>query len=193
MKVVDAVSGHPREGIASMDIRCSECGTVILNATPADDPNDREPCPECGSAARTIPVHVQSALELRSKLSLKQRRLGLKKPILESIFGDDLFRLTNKWNHLLQIIDRLHDRYYKLIVDPATGEVLLECDEPLSHHIGRGSAKLQKHNLDHEHIAIAAYFIWEKEGRLHGRDKQHWGMGIEQLKRARAGVPPTHH
>jgi hypothetical protein len=34
-----------------------------------------------------------------------------------------------------------------------------------------------------EEIAVAAYYLWEKEGRPHGRDKEHWHLAAEQLKR----------
>lgn len=37
--------------------------------------------------------------------------------------------------------DRFGDRYRERIVDAATGEVLLEKDEPLTEHVDRGSAK----------------------------------------------------
>ncbi len=175
------------------DIRCSDCGTVILNALPGDDPSRREPCPNCGSNARTIPLRLESSLALRSKLGMKQKRPGCKKPILESVLGDDLFRVTNTWQTLVRVIDRLNDRYYELIRNPETGEVVRHCEEPLSQHIGRGSAKHQPHAFEHEHIAIAAYFIREKEGRIHGRDQEHWAMAIKQLKHTLAGVPPTYH
>ncbi len=69
------------------------------------------------------------------------------------------------------------------------GEVIRKCDEPLSQHFGSGSAKWQQHNIPEEHIAVAAYFIWKEEGCPDGRDLVHWGMAIENLKRARAGVP----
>jgi hypothetical protein len=35
----------------------------------------------------------------------------------------------------------------------------------------------------HEEIARAAYFLWQREGCPHGRDKEHWRQAIEQLKR----------
>ncbi|WP_155803355.1 hypothetical protein [Bordetella sp. FB-8] len=38
-------------------------------------------------------------------------------------------------------IDRDADAYYERVVDPDTGEVLRHCEEPLSEHFGRGSAK----------------------------------------------------
>jgi hypothetical protein len=33
----------------------------------------------------------------------------------------------------------------------------------------------------HEHIAVAAYYLWEKDGKVHGRDQAHWFRGIHQL------------
>ncbi len=40
-----------------------------------------------------------------------------------------------------------------------------------------------------ENAEVAAYFIWKEEGCPDGRDLVHWDMAIENLKRARAGVP----
>jgi hypothetical protein len=40
--------------------------------------------------------------------------------------------------------DRRKDRYFKEIIDPATGEVLRRCEERLSDHQGYGSAKGHK-------------------------------------------------
>lgn len=36
--------------------------------------------------------------------------------------------------------------------------------------------------LKHESVAQFAYFIWEKEGYQHGRDKEHWLQAEEHLK-----------
>jgi hypothetical protein len=38
-----------------------------------------------------------------------------------------------------------------------------------------------------EEIARAAYSLWEKEGRPHGRDQEHWRLAAEQLKRQAEG------
>jgi len=40
-----------------------------------------------------------------------------------------------------QIIDRPGNRYFELVVDDETGEILNSCDEPLSDHEGHGSAR----------------------------------------------------
>jgi hypothetical protein len=36
--------------------------------------------------------------------------------------------------------------------------------------------------LLHEHIAIAAYFIWERDGRVHGQDVAHWFRASRELR-----------
>lgn len=33
----------------------------------------------------------------------------------------------------------------------------------------------------HEHIAVAAYYLWEKDGKVHGRDRLHWFRAISEL------------
>jgi len=35
-----------------------------------------------------------------------------------------------------------------------------------------------------EFIAVAAYYTWEKTGKRHGFDKQHWYQAIVQLRRS---------
>jgi hypothetical protein len=53
-------------------------------------------------------------------------------------------------------------------------------------HIREGSpAGLRGCTLPHEAIAIAAYYLWQKEGCAHGKDKDHWQRAIEQLQRER--------
>ena len=42
--------------------------------------------------------------------------------------------------------------------------------------------KLRQRVATHEEIALAAYFIWQREGCPHGRDKDHWYRASEQLK-----------
>jgi hypothetical protein len=37
--------------------------------------------------------------------------------------------------------------------------------------------------MSHEDIATAAYYLWQKEGCPHGRDREHWQFAIEQLQR----------
>ena len=53
-----------------------------------------------------------------------------------------------EWSHALEqfvskhrIIDKTGNRYFELVVDDESGEILMSCDEPLSDHTDRGSAK----------------------------------------------------
>src|ERR1051325_5158666 len=109
---------------------CGACGG------PIDEPTnipvaERKPCPCCGSLTRSFRVCAHDSLQLHEKLGLKQKRAGLKKPILESISGDDLYRVSGKWNKISQVIDRVNNRYKKIVTDPETGKILRYCDEPL--------------------------------------------------------------
>jgi Protein of unknown function (DUF2934) len=36
--------------------------------------------------------------------------------------------------------------------------------------------------FSHTDIAVAAYYLWEQEGRPHGRDKEHWYKALAQLQ-----------
>jgi hypothetical protein len=37
----------------------------------------------------------------------------------------------------------------------------------------------------HEEIAVAAYYLWEQEGRPHGRDQEHWRRALDGLRRVK--------
>jgi DNA-directed RNA polymerase subunit RPC12/RpoP len=119
---------------------CSDCGALI-NGPASATVEERAPCDICGSKRRTFGVEVKEAPTVREKLGLKHKRPGYKKAIYESVGGDDLHRDTGQWNHLSREIDRESNRYRELITNPATGEVLRSVDEPLTDHVGRGSAR----------------------------------------------------
>jgi hypothetical protein len=121
-------------------ISCGVCGES-LDEEPRGAVTKRNPCPACGSLTRRFSVQVYGSLRFREKFGLKQKRVGHKKPIYESIFGDDVHRASGVWNKLLQEIDRINDRYKKIVVNLEKGEVLRHCDEPLTKHVGRGSAR----------------------------------------------------
>lgn len=85
-------------------------------------------------------------MTLRERIGLKHKRPGHKKPIYESVSGDDLHRATGQWNHLTREIDRENDRYKERIVDSQTGEIIRQVEEPLTKHVGRGYAKKKRNN-----------------------------------------------
>ena len=40
----------------------------------------RQPCPLCGSLGRNVSIHVEAKLKLHTRLDLKAKRPGLRKP-----------------------------------------------------------------------------------------------------------------
>lgn len=81
---------------------------------------------------------------MHSSLTAKGKHAGItgrRKWFVETFSGTD-------WSHRLQrfvrkqrTLDRDNDRYAEKVVDPETGEVLRDVEEPLSDHRGHGSAK----------------------------------------------------
>jgi len=121
-----------------IEVQCDECRERIEESPHLAD-EDRLPCPRCGSRSRYIRVAVSGTLVTHSKLALKGQRLGLKKPFIEQVVGDDLYRKTGRWMKLERVIDRLKNWYHERVTDPSTGTVVHECDQPLSDHQGHGS------------------------------------------------------
>ena len=51
----------------------------------------------------------------------------------------DFNRTQAKMVHRVRVIDRDNDKYFERITDYQSSEVIHECEEPLSQHIGHGS------------------------------------------------------
>jgi hypothetical protein len=173
-------------------VKCANCGNT-LHEGDEGVPSNLPRCTRCGSPLQEVSVGFEDEAHAYELWKLKAKETGFKKPTLERVAGDELFRKTNTWHRIARLVDRKNDQYYELVTNPATGEVIRECEEPLSHHIGRGSAKFQDHRFPHEELAYGAFCIYEEEKRLgkcSGQDA-HWYMAIERLKRDRAGVPQT--
>jgi hypothetical protein len=109
---------------------------------PGDGP---ELLPHLRIGNRLIEAHDEQAIKAYEQVGVKKKRPGEKKPYEEIKIGDDLHRNTGQWNRLERIIDRNHDRYFEHIED-AAGNPIRHCDEPLSQHQGRGSAKQPKNS-----------------------------------------------
>ncbi|HZA84551.1 MAG TPA: hypothetical protein VFC13_24255 [Actinomycetes bacterium] len=103
---------------------------------------DREPCPACGSTARTFAVTFTDKAEAHDSLATKARHgdVGEAKPHREAFTGFDYHRDTKEWRQVSRVVDREGDRYTERIVD-AAGNVVRDVDEPLSDHRDRGAAK----------------------------------------------------
>lgn len=124
-------------------VACGQCHGPI-DEKPSTPVDARKPCPACGSNTRLFKVHFESKVVVHSTLSMEGREAGGKRPFIEAKVGDDLFKETGEWNQIEQVVDRRSNRYRKRIVDPRTGKVLRNTDEPLTQHQGYGSAKKGK-------------------------------------------------
>ena len=119
-------------------ILCAGCGNEL------DEHADGEPrqrCGSCGSTSREIFVDIDERIELHEQLGVELKRQGAKKFAVQDRSGDDYGIVRQKWLKKVRVIDRETDRYLERIWDPETGEIVYECDEPLSQHVGHGSAK----------------------------------------------------
>jgi len=62
----------------------------------------------------------------------------------EFIVGADKRISDGEWMDKERVIDRDNDYYKEKVVDPSTGEIIHHCEEKLTDHWGRGSAKKPK-------------------------------------------------
>lgn len=118
---------------------CADCGAPM--ATEADAIDMPRPCDVCGSTRRAHSVSVLETLVARDGYGLKAKRLGQKKPYVEDMSMPDYSYSRGKHVHKQRVIDRDSDKYLEKITDYETGEVIHQCQEPLSQHQGHGDAK----------------------------------------------------
>ncbi len=119
---------------------CRECGAKLDEAVDLL-PQERKPCPTCGSSKRHIKVIVEVGIGVSVGSRVVGRAKGEKKPFMESRTEPSKSIKLGRNVHHERTIDRRNNKYTEKITDPKTGEVLHECEEPLSEHRGHGSAK----------------------------------------------------
>jgi ribosomal protein S27AE len=132
----------PIMSISIYTSECADCGAEVDGS--GDKPEQRTPCNKCGSTKRNHQVSVSETMILRDGIGVKAKRSGEKKPYIEDLGVPDYSRSLNKVVHRARIIDRDNDRYFEKITDYESGEVIHQCEEPLSQHQGHGSAKPKK-------------------------------------------------
>ena len=84
-----------------------------------------------------IEIHHDIIIKIKSKITSSKKRKEQK--IIR--VGDNLTKKTGKFAFLKRIIDRNNDLYGEEIRNKETGDIIHECYEKLSEHIGHGSAK----------------------------------------------------
>lgn len=81
---------------------------------------------------------------LRDGIGMKAKRIGQKKPFVESISTPSHSRKLGKLVHHERLIDRDNDLYHEKVTDYESGNTIHEQKEPLSEHIGHGSDKSKR-------------------------------------------------
>ena len=130
-------------GNVTQATRCQDCGE-LLDESPSLLPEQRSPCPKCGSVARQVEITVAETLTAHASIGIKARHSGVSKPFLESKSGASFFRRLGQWVSREMVVDRENDKYKELVTNPETGEVIHHCDEPLSQHRGHGAARKKR-------------------------------------------------
>jgi len=85
--------------------------------------------------------------EIHDSLRGKVKNVTLpssKNPRVKFFSGDDLRKSDGKWMQKEMVVDRDNNLYKELVTDPQTGEVIRDCEEALSDHVGHGDAKFKK-------------------------------------------------
>jgi hypothetical protein len=121
-------------------VHCGNC-KLVLDEDPSVQPSLRTPCPSCGSTSRMFDCTITEKIGVTTRMIMKAKRQGKGKPFIEQVTGADIQRKTNKQVHLDRVIDREHDVYKEMVTDSETGEIIHQCEEPLTKHQGHGSAK----------------------------------------------------
>jgi len=134
--------------VTAQTIVCGNCGATLKDAHPSDELTQRKPCASCGSISRNIHVFIADSVTVRDGLGIKAKRPGEKRPHIETKSIPDHSISLDKLVHKEQIFDRENDRYFERITDYESGEVIHECEEPLSQHLGHGSDKKNKKDSD---------------------------------------------
>jgi len=102
-------------------------------------------CPNCKSEQIQVTMKLTEELPIlhdRLDLKVKDSRYSGKHKLRKHIIsGSEIRRDDNKWMEKNRLIDKDQDLYMEKVTDSQTGEIVHECNEPLSKHWNHGSAK----------------------------------------------------
>jgi len=127
-------------------VECGDCGALV--SIQGDTPEHRIPCGACGSVKRKYSLTISTTVAVRPGMGAKAKRAGEKRPFIENVAVPDYSRDRGKAVHKDRVIDRDNDRYCEKITDYESGDVIHQCEEPLSEHQRHGSAKSKKDASD---------------------------------------------
>jgi hypothetical protein len=122
----------------SIYVICNQCGGHFDFIAGFDE---SMLCPVCEANDWNYDVPEEEKTQLRHKTKLKERTKRGEKPFRETTIGEELFKETNQWRHIIRIVNHKDNVYYEKISDYETGEVIKEFSEKLSEHQGHGADK----------------------------------------------------
>jgi hypothetical protein len=122
------------------ETKCADCKSPIPDAHEARD-DDRSPCPHCGCLNRIFEVTLEERVTAYDSLAFKARHGPTGRPFAEGKsgyeFNYDRQKMVLRGLH----VDREANLYRESVIDPDTGEVIHQVEEPLSAHQGHGAAR----------------------------------------------------
>jgi len=121
----------------SRKMKCGKCEYI--------SDNDFEICPQCKdeNAEKCVLIGFEDEIKVAENIRGKVREPGdsRRHPSKEMFYGDDYSHEDHKFIHKERIIDRKNNEYVEKIEDKQSGNIIRNCHEPLSEHLGHGSAK----------------------------------------------------
>ena len=122
-------------------VECVDCGKQYSEVL--------KHCPVCGSYHKRLFISVHSEIGIKSEITGMQGKKpghpGKHKVRWKWTDKDTVQRGDGRTPiHFYQLIDRDNNLYEETVVNLETGEVIRDCREPLSDHIGHGSDKIQR-------------------------------------------------
>ncbi|MCP3677931.1 MAG: hypothetical protein GY721_10200 [Deltaproteobacteria bacterium] len=109
------------------------------------------PCTYCSANRKTmgnkvetnpsdLEIKVHDDVKIRENIRLRGKRNGQRKVTSQIESKDDFHRDANEWRHIDRVIDK-ENNHYKEIIKDENGSLVRQCEEALTKHQGRGSAK----------------------------------------------------
>jgi len=123
-------------------LTCARCGAPLSLDRASPETMSGQVC--CCTPRTHVATGALVGGEARIGVSLKARKPGEKKPHTELKHGPSFSTSRQKDVEHQRLIDRGRDQYFELVRDYETGEVLHQAEEPLSVHLGHGSAKKRR-------------------------------------------------
>ncbi len=95
-------------------VTCGGCGNQLQEDVSLT-PEQRQPCPVCGSLNRVVAVSLAAEIRAASSLRLKVKRKGSTKWSVTARVGDDYTRDLDAWSRRELRIDREQNLYMEII------------------------------------------------------------------------------